>query len=116
MVRWALIAFHLVYMGGILFNAVLTGNLPVQGAGAGLFFVIQFNLYKRSRKALTIACCVIILLAAVYYLGLIGVASFTVLPVEAVSSLLIAVIFLILLEIATIAYVIRKQKAGDGLL
>jgi len=116
-VRWILLAFHLLFMGWEVYFAFMTRNFFVNLGFAVIFLVILVNLAVGKRQALTIACCLLILLLAGYYLSLLGVLALAALPAPVLRPLFIAQAFQFLVAIATIVFVSRasgKEEAAGG--
>ncbi|MBU4268369.1 MAG: hypothetical protein KJ808_05920 [Acidobacteria bacterium] len=107
--RRALIVLHFLYMGGILFYVIPNTGLLYPGAVLILMFVIQVNLFDRARKTLTIICCLLVVLAAVFVLDLLEVMyTFSAAGFEGESlpmlPMFLITLFLVLLEVATIIF------------
>lgn len=111
-VRWLLLALHLLFMGWAVYLAFVTLNFYVNLGFAVIFLVILVNLAAKKRKLLTIACCALVLLLAAYYLSLLGVFALAGLPAPVLRPLFIALALQVLVEIATIAFVVRSPGPG----
>ena len=109
-IRLALAALHFAFMSGALYYAFRTGNTLAGLGSAAVFFFIVAGLATGKRKALTIACCALVLLLAGYYLSLLGVFSLMALPAPVLRPLVVALVLQVLVEIATIIFVIRAGK------
>jgi len=113
-IRLLLLAFHLLFMGWAVYFAFMTQNFPVNLGFAAVFLVILVNLARGKRKLLTIACCVLVLLMAGYYLVLLGVLSLAELPAPVLRPLFLALALQFLVAIATIVFVVRAPNRGKA--
>jgi hypothetical protein len=99
-------------MNGALYYAFRTGNTLAGLGFAAVFFFIVAGLATGKRKVLTIACCALVLLLAGYYLLLLGVFSLMPLPAPVLRPLVVALALQVLVEIASIIFVIRAPGKG----
>jgi hypothetical protein len=111
-IRLALAALHFAFMNGALYYAFRTGNTLAGLGFAAVFFFIVAGLATGKRKVLTIACCALVLLLAGYYLLLLGVFSLMPLPAPVLRPLVVALALQVLVEIASIIFVIRAPGKG----
>lgn len=114
--RVALAVLHGVGLGLLAGGAVLIRSALVPALYALPFLAVIAGLLRGTRRILTLVSCALILLGALYFLALLLLAAQTVLPARAMAALPAVLVLLVLLEAATILFVLfslsRKASAS----